>query len=126
MGASSTISSTIIAHPSPNAANPKNPASTLSTPSPVRLRSVTSAGPDATPAEVHVVAPATVQSAAGHGITLAVPLLTSRVTVEGLFTGVAVEGRPADCVKVAVARILPRQPDLVVSGMNMGANVGIN
>jgi 5'-nucleotidase len=83
-------------------------------------------GPDGTPAEVQVVAPATVQSAAGHGITIAVPLLTSRVTVEGLFTGVAVEGRPADCVKVAVARILPREPDLVVSGMNMGANVGIN
>src|SRR6476661_1201807 len=76
--------------------------------------------------EVHVVAPETVQSATGHGITLSTPLLTSRVTVEGLFTGTAVDGRPADCVKLAVAKILPRAPDLVVSGMNMGANVGIN
>lgn len=76
--------------------------------------------------EVHVVAPETVQSASGHGITLSTPLLTQRVTVEETFTGVSVDGRPADCVKLAVARILPRKPDLVVSGINSGANVGIN
>src|SRR5215204_477714 len=76
--------------------------------------------------EVQVVAPETVQSATGHGITLDTPLLTDRVTVEGAFTGVAVDGRPADCVKLAVSKILPRMPDLVVSGMNSGANVGIN
>jgi 5'-nucleotidase len=76
--------------------------------------------------EVHVVAPETVQSATGHGITLSTPLLTNRVTVENGFTGTAVEGRPADCVKLAVAKILPRRPDLVVSGINSGANVGIN
>jgi 5'-nucleotidase len=76
--------------------------------------------------EVHVVAPETVQSATGHGITLDAPLLTQRVTVEDTFTGVAVEGRPADCVKLAMAQLLPRTPDLVISGMNSGANVGIN
>ena len=76
--------------------------------------------------EVHVVAPETVQSATGHGITLTTPLLTSRVTIENAFTGTAIDGRPADCVKLAVAQLLPRQPDLVVSGMNAGANVGIN
>jgi 5'-nucleotidase len=76
--------------------------------------------------EVHVVAPETVQSAAGHGITLSTPLLTNRVEVPGAFIGTAIEGRPADCVKLAVAKILPRQPDLVISGMNSGANVGIN
>jgi len=84
--------------------------------------------------EVQVVAPEAVQSAAGHGITLGTPLLTSRVNVEdpfdqaqgGPFTGVAVDGRPADCVKLAVAKLLPRRPDLVVSGINSGANVGIN
>ena len=76
--------------------------------------------------EVHVVAPETVQSATGHGITITTPLLTSQVTVENAFTGIAVDGRPADCVKLAVAQLLPRQPDLVVSGMNAGANVGIN
>ena len=76
--------------------------------------------------EVHVVAPETVQSATGHGITLSTPLMTSRVRVEEAFTGVAVEGRPADCVKLAVAKLLPAKPDLVVSGINAGANVGIN
>ena len=76
--------------------------------------------------EVHVVAPETVQSATGHGITLDTPLLTSRVTVQDTFTGVSVAGRPADCVKLAAAKLLPRAPDLVVSGINSGANVGIN
>src|SRR4051794_7689205 len=76
--------------------------------------------------DVHVVAPETVQSASGHGITISAPLLTNRVTVENAFTGIAVDGRPADCVKLAIAKLLPRAPDLVVSGMNHGTNVGIN
>src|SRR5215212_7693713 len=76
--------------------------------------------------DVHVVAPETVQSATGHGITLTSPLLTNRVTIENAFTGIAVDGRPADCVKLAVNQLLPRQPDLVVSGLNSGVNVGIN
>ncbi|HEX4794460.1 MAG TPA: 5'/3'-nucleotidase SurE [Humisphaera sp.] len=76
--------------------------------------------------EVHVVAPETVQSAAGHGITIATPILTNQVKVGEDFVGTAVGGRPADCVKLAVSKLLPRQPDLVVSGINSGANVGIN
>ncbi len=76
--------------------------------------------------QVEVVAPETVQSATGHGITISSPLLTSRVTVENAFAGIAVDGSPADCVKLAVAKLLPRTPDLVVSGLNAGANVGIN
>ncbi|MDB5326357.1 MAG: surE [Phycisphaerales bacterium] len=76
--------------------------------------------------EVHVVAPETVQSATGHGITLSTPLLTSQVTMAEGVVGTAVDGRPADCVKLAVNQLLPRKPDLVVSGINSGANVGIN
>jgi 5'-nucleotidase len=76
--------------------------------------------------EVHVIAPDTVQSATGHGITVATPILTQEVQVGEDFTGIAVGGRPADCVKLAVAKLLPRLPDLVVSGINSGANVGIN
>jgi len=76
--------------------------------------------------DVQVVAPASVQSATGHGVTLSGPILTSRVTIPDTFTGTSVEGRPADCVKLAVSQLLPRLPDLVVSGMNSGANVGIN
>ena len=76
--------------------------------------------------DVDVIAPETVQSATGHGITMATPLLTSRVRVEDAFEGVAVDGRPADCVKLAIDKLCPRRPDLVVSGMNSGTNVGIN
>ncbi|MGN6507733.1 MAG: 5'/3'-nucleotidase SurE [Tepidisphaeraceae bacterium] len=76
--------------------------------------------------EVQVVAPETVQSATGHGITLSAPLLTSRVMMAEGIEGTAVDGRPADCVKLAVNQLLPRKPDLVVSGINSGANVGIN
>jgi 5'-nucleotidase len=76
--------------------------------------------------EVAVIAPEQVQSATGHGITLTAPLLTSSVTVENAFTGIAVDGRPADCVKLAIGQLLKEPPDLVVSGMNSGANVGIN
>src|SRR4051812_29595880 len=76
--------------------------------------------------EVQVVAPETVQSASGHGITISTPLLTNRVRVQDVFDGIAVDGRPADCVKLAVDQLLPRRPDLVVSGMNSGVNVGIN
>lgn len=76
--------------------------------------------------EVIVVAPETVQSAAGHGITIEAPILTSRVTVADTFSGIAVDGRPADCVKLAISHLLPRTPDLVVSGINSGVNVGIN
>src|SRR5919106_5268670 len=76
--------------------------------------------------EVRVVAPETVQSAAGHGITISAPLLSSKVTIENGFTGIAVDGRPADCVKLAVSHLVPCAPDLVVSGINSGVNVGVN
>jgi 5'-nucleotidase len=78
--------------------------------------------------EVTVVAPATEQSAVGHSITLLNPLLVQEV-LDGQGQrpiGWAVEGRPADCVKLALAELLPRPPDLVVSGLNAGANAGIN
>jgi 5'/3'-nucleotidase len=79
--------------------------------------------------EVLVVAPLTVQSATSHGVTFDQPLMTETVEVDGV-VGVAVDGRPADCVKLAVSQIWPERmggrPDLVISGMNAGANVGIN
>lgn len=82
-----------------------------------------------------VVAPLTVQSAAGHGITYDKPLMTSEGVVAQLghrLEGLAVDGRPADCTKLALTCLWPERfgagsrPDLVLSGMNMGANVGIN
>jgi 5'-nucleotidase len=77
--------------------------------------------------EVIVVAPATEQSAVGHSITLSTPLIVQQVFDENKeFIGWAVEGRPADCVKLALLELLPESPDLVVSGLNAGANSGIN
>jgi 5'-nucleotidase len=76
--------------------------------------------------EVAVVAPASVQSAAGHGITVGAPLAVRRIHVQGAFFGHAVEGRPADCVKLAITHLLDAPPDLVVSGLNDGANVATN
>lgn len=77
--------------------------------------------------EVTVVAPATEQSAVGHSITLLTPLLVQEVLDdEGRPMGWAVEGRPADCVKLALLELLPEPPDLVVSGLNAGSNAGIN
>jgi 5'-nucleotidase len=77
--------------------------------------------------EVVVVAPATEQSAAGHSVTLLTPLLVNEVFEEGNdFVGWAVEGRPADCVKLALLELLPDPPDVIVSGLNAGSNAGIN
>ena len=80
--------------------------------------------------EVVVVAPATEQSATGHSVTLATPLLVNEVydEIDGKrdFLGWAVEGRPADCVKLALLELLKEPPDVIVSGMNAGSNAGIN
>src|SRR3954447_8624314 len=77
--------------------------------------------------EVIVVAPATEQSAVGHSITLLTPLLVQEVLDESNQPmGWAVEGRPADCVKLALLQLLPEAPDLLVSGLNAGSNAGIN
>ncbi len=77
--------------------------------------------------EVIVVAPAAEQSAVGHSITLLTPLLVQEVVDEDdRPMGWAVEGRPADCVKLALLELLPWTPDLVVSGLNAGSNAGIN
>src|SRR4051794_30838544 len=77
---------------------------------------------------VTVVAPATEQSAAGHSVTLLNPLLVSEVFEDDgkTFVGWAVEGRPADCMKLALLELLPDPPDVIVSGMNAGSNAGIN
>jgi len=77
---------------------------------------------------VVVVAPATEQSAAGHSVTLLNPLLVSEVFEDNraTFIGWAVEGRPADCVKLALLELLPDPPDVIISGLNAGSNAGIN
>ncbi len=106
------------------------------------------AAPPGAPSETVVIAPLTVQSATSHGVTFHQPLMTRTELLSGVggevgryaapgpgstgVKGIAVDGRPADCVKLALTSLWPERfgpgsrPDLVVSGMNAGANVGIN
>ncbi len=70
--------------------------------------------------EVSVVAPASEQSATAHSLTLTRPL-RARQIAERRYT---VDGTPTDCVMLALTNILPHRPDIVVSGINHGANLG--
>jgi 5'-nucleotidase len=76
--------------------------------------------------KVFVIAPDRERTAVGHGITLHTPLRTTRISKNEKVEGIAVNGTPADCVKLGVLELLELRPDLVVSGINPGANVGIN
>ena len=82
--------------------------------------------------EVVVFAPETVQSAMSHGVTYTKPLMTQHVEVTKEMSGTAIDGRPADCVKLATRSLWEDRfgkgttPDLTISGMNTGSNVGIN
>ncbi len=74
--------------------------------------------------DVVIVAPDREQSSVGHAITLSDPVRIHEVVQDGKFFGYAVSGTPADCVKLAVRVILKRPPNLIISGINQGANVG--
>ncbi len=76
--------------------------------------------------EVIVVAPDSEQSATGHSITLNQPLRVKKVKFfETDIEAYAVNGTPVDCVKLGVEAILKdRRPDLVISGINNGPNLG--
>ena len=77
--------------------------------------------------EVIVIAPATEQSGVSHSITFLTPLVGKSIHRDGRHWAWAVEGSPADCVKLAIAELLRDDPvDLVVSGINNGLNAGIN
>lgn len=76
--------------------------------------------------KVSVVAPAFEQSGAGHAITFLRPLVPKKVDRDGEFFGWAVDGTPADCVKLGVTELCSERPDLIVSGINGGLNAGIN
>ena len=74
--------------------------------------------------EVRVSAPATNQSGSGHAITLFKDIPYRRCEVGGGIPALAVTGSPADCIAVAMLGLLDHTPDLVVSGINRGANMG--
>jgi 5'-nucleotidase len=71
-------------------------------------------------AEVYVVAPDRERSAASHSLTLHKPLRADEIAPRTF----AVSGTPTDCVTLGINALLPKRPDAIFSGINMGANVG--
>jgi len=78
--------------------------------------------------EVIIYAPVSEMSAVGHAITLSDPLRVVEFHKNGRLFGHAVRGTPADCVKIAtwVLNRQDRKPDILISGINLGSNTGIN
>ena len=74
--------------------------------------------------EIYVVAPAVNHSGAGHGLTVTMPLRAKELesTNPNVYFW-AVEGTPADCVKLGMEQLVPAKPDIVVSGINNGPNL---
>jgi 5'-nucleotidase len=70
--------------------------------------------------DVTVVAPQTEASAVGHALTLRRPLRIEKISPQVF----AVDGTPTDCVNIAIDEVMIEPPDLVVSGINNGLNVG--
>lgn len=75
---------------------------------------------------VTVVAPDRQQSAVGHALTVSSPLRAVPFHRDGEMFGYAVNGTPADCVKLGVSSLLTAKPDMVISGINHGTNSSIN
>ncbi len=76
--------------------------------------------------EVIVVAPNSPQSGKGHAITINSTLTFEEISLDGPQKDYSLSGTPVDCVKFALDKILTRKPDIVVSGINHGANSSIN
>lgn len=76
--------------------------------------------------EVVVVAPDSAQSGMGHAITISKPLRISKSSIFPDIEAYSTTGTPVDCVKLGIYEILKRKPDLIVSGINHGANFSTN
>lgn len=77
--------------------------------------------------DVYVVAPDSPQSGKGHAITIDSTLHVEQMSLKnGADKEWSCSGTPVDCVKIACDKILPRRPDLCVSGINHGSNSSIN
>lgn len=75
--------------------------------------------------DITVIAPDGERSAVSHALTLDKPMPVRQVDT-GTFQGTAVMGTPADCVKLALMELMSEAPDLVLSGINLGCNAGLN
>ncbi|MBS3762756.1 MAG: 5'/3'-nucleotidase SurE [Planctomycetes bacterium] len=76
--------------------------------------------------ELLIVAPQKQQSGMGHAITYRTPISAEIIRRNGNKTAYAVSGTPADCVKFGLLELVEQPPDLIVSGINLGLNVGCN
>lgn len=76
--------------------------------------------------DVTVVAPDSPQSGMGHAISVGKPLRMNKEELPGGVTGYAVSGTPADCVKIATGVLMDSEPDMVLSGINHGANSSVS
>lgn len=76
--------------------------------------------------DVEVVAPAVEQSGVGHSVTFLSPLVCKELFDGDKRRGWAVEGSPADCVKIGIFEFCKTPPDVIISGINGGLNAGIN
>ncbi|MFA5794927.1 MAG: 5'/3'-nucleotidase SurE [Candidatus Brocadiia bacterium] len=78
--------------------------------------------------QLTVIAPLFEQSAISHSISILSPIFVKKITYgnSGRDYIYAVKGTPADCVKLALGHYLKRRPDMVVSGINLGANLGLD
>ena len=74
--------------------------------------------------DISIVAPEGQRSATGHSITLFHPLFLTEHQLDGDLKGYAISGTPSDCVKLAVQGRLVPKPDLIISGINFGPNLG--
>ncbi len=75
--------------------------------------------------EITIVAPSENQSGKAHAITITDPIYVDRVTLPGELQAWSAVATPASCVKVAVNALMTEKPDLVVSGINKGYNLGM-
>jgi 5'-nucleotidase len=75
--------------------------------------------------DIFVVAPETEQSGKSHSFTFGIPLRYKKIERADGVEMYSVSGAPADCVKVALAHLMTKKPDFVISGINAGENIGI-
>jgi 5'-nucleotidase len=75
---------------------------------------------------LYVVAPDKPQSGMGHAITIHSTLRLQKFDSIENVVEYACSGTPVDCVKIAIDKLLPRKPDLIISGINHGSNSSIN
>lgn len=75
--------------------------------------------------ELTIVAPEGQRSAASHSITLTKPILVKKVEIPGIKSkAYSVSGSPADCVRVALDKLIDGHVDMILSGINLGLNIG--